>query len=129
MPLWYYLYEVPVGIALAIAAVTLIRHRRRSRKAAGLALAATAGLIGWWIVGVWATATNLGWGTVVPPKWWATAARIFSTVTQAWLAGCLLLLVFAVVADRRRGAPTGPEADYAEPEAAEADRKPDRGGT
>ena len=31
---------------------------------------------------------------------------------EAWEAGCLLLLVAAVVADRRPVAPTGPEADY-----------------
>lgn len=111
--LLYWLFRVPVGLTLVIGIIVLIRHRRRSRKAAGLALAALSVLGVWWLAWLVADVTGM-WGTV-PAEWRDVVHWIAVWVRELCLAGCLLLLVFAVLADRRGGPPTGPEADYADP--------------
>ena len=109
--LWNYLTRLPVAIVLAIGVFILIRHRRRSRKATGLALAALYGLVGWWLVVLAMVATNVGWGTL-PIEWRLPVVMTVSTLREIWLAVCILLLVLAVLADRGGEPPTGPEADY-----------------
>jgi hypothetical protein len=113
---WYWLVQVPFGAALVVGVATLVRHRRRSPRAAGLALAALCGLAGWWLLPIVLKVTN-GWGWV-PVERRKLVVWTHLSVREAWLSACLLLVVFAVLADRRGGPPPGPEADYADPDAA-----------
>jgi hypothetical protein len=111
--LLYWLFRVPVGLALVIGLIVLIRHRHRSRKAAGLALAALSVLGGWWLAWLIADVTNV-W-RLLPIEWRDVVHWTAIWVRELCLAGCLLLLVIAVLADRGGPPPTAPEADYADP--------------
>jgi hypothetical protein len=110
----YWLLTSAHGATFIAAAVILLRHRHRSRRATILAVVAVAGMAGEWlfITGLWAT-----W------KWWSEAfddnpvhpvLHGLFVLERLWEMACLLLLVGAVVADRRPTPATAAEADYAD---------------
>jgi hypothetical protein len=112
--LWMWLYLTPLGLMLVVGLVVLARHRRRSRRATGLAIVALAGLGASWLVLIAEVATFRLWGNALPANWIMEIVTSFGLLRQLLEASCILLLVFAVVADRRAGRATGPEADYAD---------------
>jgi hypothetical protein len=112
--LWLWLERAPSGLILVVAFAVLFRNRRRSRRATGLALVALYVLGSMWLLwtGLW---VSFGlWGDA----WRDAVLKNQSVIMGATLlteilrAGCILLVVFAVVTDRQRVAITGPEADY-----------------
>ena len=108
----FYLNRLPVAVALVVGLIVLARHRRRSPRAATLALAGLGVYGSWWLAWHIAEVTNV-WASV-PAARQDVVIWITISVREVCLAACLLLLAFAVLADRRRGPPTGPEADYAD---------------
>jgi hypothetical protein len=109
------LLRIPFPVALVVAAVILIR-RHRSRRATALAAAALIGLALDWLVfsfGGWTVVDHL-----TDSRSFDTKYQVFSGVQigqAVWGAACIVLLVCAVVADRRPAPQSGPEADYRDP--------------
>ncbi len=118
MAWWHILFNLPEGLALAAGIYVLTRRRRRSRKATGLALAALYILATWWAVEVGVRVAVNGFGALnaLPPDAVQPVVYVYSGLRTCWHAGCLLLLVYAVVADRCPGQPGEAEADYADAE-------------
>ena len=116
--LWQLWPGVITGAAVltcVVGAAILLRHRRRSRRATGLGLAGLAGLAGDWLFGLVVWATGGWWSRALPQAELLSVMGALSIVRHLWWTGCLLLLVWAVVADRQPTPPSGPEADYHDP--------------
>jgi hypothetical protein len=123
---WTYLIRVPVGLAVVVGLAALVRHRRRSRPASRLALAALFGVAVWWLLGLAVTLVGAGWINSLPIEWRSLALAVAFGGREVFLAASILVLVWAVLADRRGGHLTWAEADYedaAEPCAAADPRR------
>ena len=103
------------GVILLAAAVLLIRHRRRSRRATGLALVAVLCLAGDWLFGVVALATWDWWFRALSDDTFLVIVQVKGYLTKLWRLGCVLLFVWAALADRHTPVAPGPEADYRDP--------------
>ena len=117
MLLVLWLTIVAEGITLLAAAVVLIRHRHRSRRATGRALVAVSGLAGNWLLGLGLMATQGWWKDSLSDDNFLVAVEVRILFGRLWWLACLLLLVSAVVADRQRIKLSGAEADYRDPPA------------
>jgi hypothetical protein len=116
---WYHLPRVPLAAALVVAAVILAR-RHGSRRATALAVVALSGLAGDWLFGIVLWDVVDAWVKDGPPDSVDVKLRMewrLGVAREAWRAACVVLLVCAVVADRRPTKPSGPEADYRDPPA------------
>ena len=110
------------GVIMLAAAVVLIRHRRRSRRATGLALAAVLCLAGEWLLNVVTLAT---WGWLLKAlsadTWstdtWAVVVNVMGLLHKVWRLGCVSLFEWAALTDRNAAVATGPETDYHDPPA------------
>jgi hypothetical protein len=100
------------AVTLLAAAAILIRHRRRSRRATGLALAAVACLAGNWLLSLGLVATWGWWKSSLHNNSFVVATEVLVLARHFWRLGCVLLFVWATVADRRAIPLTGSEADY-----------------
>jgi hypothetical protein len=112
----FHALTVPMAAALVAGAVILVR-RRPPRRATVYAATALAGLGGDWLFSV---ALSLGAGSLydsLPPDRLTNVILAIGAARAGWQAACVLLLVCAVVADRRPPKPSGPEGDYGEPAA------------
>ena len=103
-----------VGVAI------LLRNGRRSRRATGLALAALTGMAGDLLFGLAMWATAGWWSSALPQAELVSVMGALSVVRHLWWTGSLLLIVWAVVADRQPTPPSGPEADDRDPPACPA---------
>src|SRR6478609_2328933 len=97
---WIYLRQVPIAVALVVAAVVLFRHHR-SRRATGLAAMALGGQAVWWLfdTGLWAGNWKLM--EEMSPEARMRLILCMATAREVWWAACIVLLVCAVVVDRR----------------------------
>ena len=102
------------ALTLVVGLVILRRHRRRSRRATGLALVALAAWGGVWLAGIVLWAASDWWQAALPRDALLTFLMGWSAVNHLCELACILLLVCATVADRKPAAPTGPESDYAD---------------
>jgi hypothetical protein len=106
----YWILTTAHAMTFIAGTVILIRHRRRSRRATTLALVALAGLAGDWLFWQAVYATMRWWeDTALHP-----AMQVIHLIGWLWRLACLLILVWAVVADRRPTVATAAEADYAD---------------
>ena len=108
------------GVILLAAAVLLIRHRRRSRRATGLALVAVLGLAGDWLLNAVTLATWNWWSRALsadnwPAETWTMIANVMGLLHKLWRLGCVSLFVWAALADWHATVAAGPEADFRDP--------------
>src|SRR5262245_58014165 len=92
------------------ALIVLLRSRRYSRRASSLALLAICGLAGLWLfdIGIW-HGRKLWRGQF---EWESQAITAKLVIHHVLLAAGILMLVCAVVMDRRPRPPSEAEADY-----------------
>jgi len=98
---WLILDSVQFTLMLVAGFIVLVRHRHRSRKATGLGLIALCGFAGWWLLGLVLWAVWSIWRDRFSDDEVLATIRIYSMMRQIWFSGCVLLLVIAVVIDRR----------------------------
>lgn len=100
---WLIAHSVPFALMLAVGAFILLRHRHRSRKATGLAFIALCGFAGWWLFDVVLVLAFPLWKSSVADDRFVTLVTIVDGCRQLCHGACVLLLVFAIVIDRRDG--------------------------
>ena len=110
----YWLLTVAQGVTFLAGVVILLRHRRRSRRATTLGLVALSCLAGEWLFWLALSATWEWWESALPDGALHPVQQGLHFLARLWRMACLLLLVWAVVADRRSTPATGAEADYAD---------------
>jgi hypothetical protein len=103
----------------AAGLITLWRCRRRSRKATAVAIAGLCGLAGLWLFVQLFLVFSKTWQEGLSPNEILKFSTLFSFVYVCWNSACVLLLVVAVVIDRRspiQSLPdrSGPAADFAD---------------
>jgi hypothetical protein len=113
---WFVLWLAPPAVALVVGAFILAR-RYCSRRATGLAGMALCVLAGEWLFRAVQVFGPDHWFPNVSSGSAVSAVMVVATAREVLHAGCIVLLVCAVVADRWPVKASGPEADYRDPPA------------
>jgi len=96
-----YLSYLPTAVVLVAGFIVLWRARRRSQRAAGLAFGALCGLGGLWLLAMVLRAMWRNWQTTMSTDTMLTVMGVYSLAYACANATCIMLLVLAVVTDRR----------------------------
>ena len=115
-----YLLYVPTAVMFAAGFAILWRCRRRSRIGTVLAFAGLCGLAGLWLFVQFFHMISKPWQEGLTAQEMSKFYTLFSLVYVCWDSACILLLVVAVVIDRRSPTPrldnvSSPVADFDEP--------------